>query len=484
MPPEYGFFLSLLVSILTSPIKLAMGIPLERSDSAWLCVMAMYLFTTASPKLMPFVGLLLVVTLLRRPLWRLIRWCATIQVLLTFAFWDMWLSWKNKTWYQRARTVIRISCVAGLVVGSLHSNSCHPFVPMYHVLLVRVKIWRYRCRSRRRSQRRAKTSVKLVLVERNFDPTKGFPGEGPPKTTTGIKSFFQLQDPILVKQDQKQRHEAAIQKKKQKEDKAAEEAQLRTLQHERKLAGIAGTEDAEDVAAETSDTQALDADSEPTDAHTLDCDSADLEDDAQVAPAWNLKALGKKFDISWLRQRHNGYYCDVCSHSVGLRQGKQIWTQKPCVNKNADAAIRKHLASETHRAVTKCTTQTTVPEIKEKMRPEDILLIEKRLRTIYCLAKKNIALMHYRDLVELGELNGSYDTITTLDLEAYLSNDIARQMLSILASIVRRDTMAMVHSSNYVGVMIDESLDISVTEQMVITGLLDPTEKARRCLRQ
>ena len=96
------------------------------------------------------------------------------------------------------------------------------------------------------------------------------------------------------------------------------------------------------------------------------------------------------------------------------------------------------------------------------------MLIEKRMRTIYCLAKKNIALMHYRDLVELGELNGSYDKVTTLDIEAYLSVDVSRQMLTILASICRRDTMALVHSSLYIGVMIDESLDISVTEQMVV----------------
>jgi len=41
-------------------------------------------------------------------------------------------------------------------------------------------------------------------------------------------------------------------------------------------------------------------------------------------------------------------------------------------------------------------------------------------------------------------------------------------MLAILASIVRRDTLKLIHASKFFGAMIDETLDISITEQMVV----------------
>ena len=53
-------------------------------------------------------------------------------------------------------------------------------------------------------------------------------------------------------------------------------------------------------------------------------------------------------------------------------------------------------------------------------------------------------------------------------MEAYLSDGICRQHLRILASVARRDMMEMVRSSHFIGIMIDETLDISITEQMVI----------------
>ena len=124
-----------------------------------------------------------------------------------------------------------------------------------------------------------------------------------------------------------------------------------------------------------------------------------------------------------------------------------------------------------HKAALKAKApeQQSIPACAEKMQPHDLILIQKRMRTLYCLAKKNIALLHYRDLTELCDLNGCYDELRTskVNLEAYLSNGLSRQMLAILASIVRRDTLKMVHASKFFGAMIDETLDISITEQMV-----------------
>ena len=61
---------------------------------------------------------------------------------------------------------------------------------------------------------------------------------------------------------------------------------------------------------------------------------------------------------------------------------------------------------------------------------------------------------------------------------AYLSSDISRQMLEILASVVRRDMLDVVDSAEFVGVLIDETLDVTSTEQMVVYyRLVGPTGK-------
>ena len=115
--------------------------------------------------------------------------------------------------------------------------------------------------------------------------------------------------------------------------------------------------------------------------------------------------------------------------------------------------------------------QPTLPEVKERLTPGDLELVKKRMRVIYTLAKKNIALIHYADLNELCDLNGAFDNLREdgkLDLQAYLSSDISRQMLEILASVVRRHMLDVVDSAEFVGVLIDETLDVTSTEQMVV----------------
>ena len=63
-------------------ILLKMGI-LGWSESACLFVIYFFVFLTASPALLPFCRLIwgILVTFLRRPLWRFIRWCATMRPL-------------------------------------------------------------------------------------------------------------------------------------------------------------------------------------------------------------------------------------------------------------------------------------------------------------------------------------------------------------------------------------------------------------------
>ncbi len=53
----------------------------------------------------------------------------------------------------------------------------------------------------------------------------------------------------------------------------------------------------------------------------------------------------------------------------------------------------------------------TMPEIKVKLQPDAIKLVEKHARTLYTIAKKKMPLSAFREFIEMQIANGAYDEI-------------------------------------------------------------------------
>ena len=113
-----------------------------------------------------------------------------------------------------------------------------------------------------------------------------------------------------------------------------------------------------------------------------------------------------------VKETKNGYMCALCQScgNISAKQGKGMWITLPCTNKNAANAVSKTSNCHIFAESTVRADQPTLPEVKERLTPGDLELVQKRMRVIYTLAKKNIALIHYADLNELCDLNGALIT--------------------------------------------------------------------------
>ena len=108
--------------------------------------------------------------------------------------------------------------------------------------------------------------------------------------------------------------------------------------------------------------------------------------------AWDLPALNKTVHrdaLDWIEERSDGYYCKICSKAGMVRKGKKAWTKNPCTNKDAVKAIAKHKMNQDHVALINASqaSQTSIPDAKVKLNPQDMLFVQKRMRTLYMLAK-------------------------------------------------------------------------------------------------
>jgi hypothetical protein len=201
-------------------------------------------------------------------------------------------------------------------------------------------------------------------------------------------SFFRPVDLEDVKRQQKTAHEAHL-------------IQLELQRTETKQQNEA----AEHLAAERA-SRAVDSYSDPDIEEPATMTNTDLSSESfgfslNACASWDLSKLPPPHADArdWLQASTDGYRCKLCLLGPQLHSGKQVWTLNPCTNTDMTNAIRRHKESAMHKAALEAPTQT-MPDVAEKLQPDDLLLIQKRMRIIYCLAKKNIALLHYRDLTE------------------------------------------------------------------------------------
>eukprot|EP00733_Pompholyxophrys_punicea_P000924 Pompholyxophrys_punicea_v1_NODE_369_length_2134_cov_3.138047.p2 type:complete len:144 gc:universal NODE_369_length_2134_cov_3.138047:657-1088(+) len=76
----------------------------------------------------------------------------------------------------------------------------------------------------------------------------------------------------------------------------------------------------------------------------------------------------------------------------------------------------------------------------------------------------------YNRLLELEKLNGAYDGLTHVlngGRSSYTSHRFANEVIEVLADCVKENCMQKVSESEVIGLIIDETTDISVSSQMI-----------------
>jgi hypothetical protein len=91
------------------------------------------------------------------------------------------------------------------------------------------------------------------------------------------------------------------------------------------------------------------------------------------------------------------------------------------------------------------------------------------MRNVYWIASEEIALLKYQSMNELVKMQGC-DVIRELNMAKnaqYLSHQIAEEMLEAINLCIEETVDAELHSSPFVGVMVDDSKDIATESNMI-----------------
>eukprot|EP00733_Pompholyxophrys_punicea_P000634 Pompholyxophrys_punicea_v1_NODE_204_length_2775_cov_14.624265.p1 type:complete len:548 gc:universal NODE_204_length_2775_cov_14.624265:172-1815(+) len=196
--------------------------------------------------------------------------------------------------------------------------------------------------------------------------------------------------------------------------------------------------------------------------------SEDSEDnDAKEIPNWSSYFL---IENEWIVKKIDGYYCSFCTLTHSVSKGG-VWIRKPCRKKSAKKAIYRHKNSAGHKiSISAKQVPKTIVQHEISLNEKVFTAMLKRFREIYWLCKEDIALMKYNSLLQLEEINGAYNEVGDVlsgGRSSYTSHQFLNQAVSVIANTVKILVHSKTEESDVIGFMLDETTDISITNQMI-----------------
>ena len=193
-------------------------------------------------------------------------------------------------------------------------------------------------------------------------------------------------------------------------------------------------------------------------------------------PTWKDKFL-------WLEYDGEAMFCTYCK---ATKKSSSYTTG--CHNFRV-TDVQKHARSKDHRAATESYAMklsgATVSAGFYRITTEREEAVIAAMMNIYWLAKEDIASLKYNSLNSLLKLQGC-DKIANLyvgENAKYTSPDVVKEMQGVLSKCIKQDIYDELHKSQYFGLMIDESTDISTTKALMVHAhFLDNGTKKTRFL--
>ncbi len=265
-------------------------------------------------------------------------------------------------------------------------------------------------------------------------------------------------------------------------------------------------EDSHDDAADEEDSHDDAADEDSHDEEDSHDDAADEEDshddaadeegshddaaDATSASGTRFQSMSKhkigynkqwEDEYPWLVCKDDGLYCHLCKryNTRNERNGSSVFNQTPCISKRKDV-LRRHASSSMHQLALRREHERLSSDSDGGIRQafSNSLAAQRRaaigaMKCLYWLAKNEIPhTTKYVPLIKLASNLGCtyFDSLHRGGNASYTSERIIQEFLRVLSSQIEASKLDEVHSSQYVGLMCDETTDISILKQLVIYG--------------
>ena len=171
----------------------------------------------------------------------------------------------------------------------------------------------------------------------------------------------------------------------------------------------------------------------------------------------------------WLEYKDNKMTCKQC-----IAHNKHNTLTKGCSNFR-HSTLQRHMSSKEHRDAIIATQSSISMEnlIKKHLSAEDVAIIHA-LRTVYFLAKQDIASHKYPDFIDFLILQGceGLRPLTKSGNATYKSHGIVSDMQDSITSVIWKQIEKKLSDSDFISLMIDESCDITVMKKLCIYARL------------
>ena len=173
-----------------------------------------------------------------------------------------------------------------------------------------------------------------------------------------------------------------------------------------------------------------------------------------------------KYD--WLYLENGKMKCHPC---VNTRQNNPF-SGSGCTNFRNSTLVRHQKTSAHIDALKGLKLQSDMKKSMKKAEHEQIQLQKSSLKsqrhivqlcTVYCMAKNGISARNFEPLMKLQQVNGC----THAD-DYYKKPEIVCEMETVLSDQIEKSLLKNITNSPYIGLMLDETCDITVEKKLVI----------------
>lgn len=188
-------------------------------------------------------------------------------------------------------------------------------------------------------------------------------------------------------------------------------------------------------------------------------------------------------EFSW---HDRGMFCSLCRKFNKRPFNNDIWNTSPCTRLRLQSILR-HERSFAHKdaiqlAAAAATNENVVSILN---RPVSARGMEQAICCLYFLAKRKIAqTTNYDPLLDLVSLLGIHikSKISIANNATYTSDKTIQDMVYIISDVIEKQILSEMTKSGHFSLMLDETTDCSVAEQLAIHGrYISPTTGELKC---
>ncbi|XP_056450419.1 SCAN domain-containing protein 3-like isoform X3 [Gadus chalcogrammus] len=171
--------------------------------------------------------------------------------------------------------------------------------------------------------------------------------------------------------------------------------------------------------------------------------------------------------------------CSICKrHNQQQQNGEFIWSKIPCTSLRVDK-VGDHAKSQQHVRAQAKENNRIAAEVNGGIRQamaNTVSLnreaVKAALKVVYHLAKKEIPHhTNFKDLVMFAATELGCEVFNRLNVgrnATYTSSTVVDEFLSVLGTQLEEDQLITIRASPFLGLMCDETVDISTTNELVL----------------